>query len=343
MTSTAPYGFRIVGSCENDRRLIDWGAAFLAYSECDDRAEVDREAYLSAFTFGADFRELLDSTGSTRGFDGSCGSPWLWFDIDRDGNLDRATLDARRLAASLAERFRLEGDELLLFFSGSKGYHAGLPLALCGSPGPSAAFHLTCRQLAERLAALAGVAVDASVYDRVRAFRAPNSRHPKTGLHKRRLTFDELLHLKTDVILRLAAEPLPFDLPEPPATSDRAKTDWNESSKAVERSAAAHRERRTNEAAKLTRSTMSFIRDGAGTGDRHRLLFSAAANLAEFGCPPTLAHALLTDSGLDSGLPPSEVRRQIDCGLHHRNAKDSPCQQTTTPLPTCSTDGAMNC
>lgn len=50
-------------------------------------------------------------------------------------------------------------------------------------------------------------------------------------------------------------------------------------------------------------------------GDRHRLLFSAAANLAEFGCPPALAHELLTESALDSGLPPKEVRRQIDCGL----------------------------
>ena len=50
-------------------------------------------------------------------------------------------------------------------------------------------------------------------------------------------------------------------------------------------------------------------------GDRHRLLFSAAANLAEFGCPPALAHALLSEAGLDSGLSPADVRRQIDCGL----------------------------
>ena len=316
-----PFGFRIVGDCRNERRLIDWLAAFQAYADCDDRAEVDREAYLSAFHFGADFRELLNSTGSPRGFAGVCGSAWLWFDIDRDGDLDRATLDARRLAASLVERFRLDGDELLLFFSGSKGYHAGLPLSLCDSPAPSPVFHSICRRLAERLAEVVNVAVDGSVYDRVRAFRAPNSRHPKTGLHKRRLTFDELLKLKADAILRLAAEPLPFDLPEPPAPSDRAIADWRATSEAVERSAAAHQERRANGSARLTRSTLEFIRDGAGTGDRHRLLFSAAANLAEFGCPPALAHALLTDAGLDSGLSPSEVRRQVECGLAHTNTK----------------------
>jgi hypothetical protein len=56
----------------------------------------------------------------------------------------------------------------------------------------SADFHRTARRFAERLAELAAVTIDAGVYDRVRAFRAANCRHPKTGLHKRRLTLDEL-------------------------------------------------------------------------------------------------------------------------------------------------------
>jgi hypothetical protein len=47
------------------------------------------------------------------------------------------------------------------------------------------------------------------------------------------------------------------------------------------------------------------------------LLFSAAANLAELDCPAVLAHELLTEAALDSGLPPNDVRRQIDCGLEH--------------------------
>jgi hypothetical protein len=50
-------------------------------------------------------------------------------------------------------------------------------------------------------------------------------------------------------------------------------------------------------------------------GDRHRLLYSAARNLGEFGCPHELAWALLSEAALDSGLPPREVRRQIECGL----------------------------
>jgi hypothetical protein len=65
---------------------------------------------------------------------------------------------------------------------------------------------------------------------------------------------------------------------------------------------------------------LEFIRRGAAQGDRHRLLYSAARNLADLRCPADLAYALLTESALDSGLPPSDVRRQISCGLNDGGA-----------------------
>jgi hypothetical protein len=67
----------------------------------------------------------------------------------------------------------------------------------------------------------------------------------------------------------------------------------------------------------LTALTLDFIRDGASAGERAMRLFRAAANLAEFDCPPDLAHALLNEAALDSGFTPSEVKRQIECGLVH--------------------------
>ena len=42
---------------------------------------------------------------------------------------------------------------------------------------------------------------------------------------------------------------------------------------------------------------------------------SAARNLGEFGCPFELALALLEPAARESGLPPSDIRRQIQCGL----------------------------
>jgi replicative DNA helicase len=57
---THPYGFRILGPTTEPRRLVDAGTAFAGYAACDPRAEVNQEAYLSAFCFGEDFRQRVD-------------------------------------------------------------------------------------------------------------------------------------------------------------------------------------------------------------------------------------------------------------------------------------------
>jgi hypothetical protein len=336
-----PYGFRVVGPATEDRRLVDHAAAFAAYAACDERAAVQREAYLSAFQFGDDFRARADTWGrlNVQGFAGACWAAWLWFDIDRPDDLDRGLLDARRLCGYWGERFQVDED-LLLFYSGSKGFHVGVPTALW-QPEPSIAFNRVARRFAECIAEQAGVCIDTGVYDRVRIFRAPNSRHPKTGRHKRRLALDELMGLPLDRILHFAGEPLPFDVPSPSNRSEQAAAEWQEAERWVREQAEAKERHRasTNGAPSLNQQTLEFIRNGAGEGDRHRLLFSAAANLAEFGCPSLLAHALLTEAGLDCGLQPSEVRRQIDCGLAHGSTASTSSEQQTGAVE-CQADAA---
>ncbi|MEQ8838072.1 MAG: DNA primase, partial [Lacipirellulaceae bacterium] len=270
---------------------------------------------------GEAFREHLTTTGTTKGYSGPCWTPWLWFDIDAADDLEHAHKAAKSLCAVLIERYRLDDDALLIFFSGSKGFHVGLPTALF-TPDGSALFHRIARQFAEHVATLAGIEIDSGVYDCVRAFRAPNSRHPKTGLHKRRFQFEELLHLATGRIAQYAETPEPFELPTNlVAKNQTAMSDWQQAAHQVANEREAMRQRQQALAsgasdATLNRATLEFLRNGATVGDRHRLLFSAAANLAEFRCPGALAHALLSESALDSGLSPSEVRRQIDCGLN---------------------------
>jgi hypothetical protein len=64
-----------------------------------------------------------------------------------------------------------------------------------------------------------------------------------------------------------------------------------------------------------------YIRDGEVDADQRAVSpFRAAAELREvyeavgFN---VLAHALRADAALDSGLPPCEAKRQIECGLAH--------------------------
>jgi hypothetical protein len=310
-------GFRIAGSCREKRRPIDWPAAFAAYCNCDPRAQVNREAHLSAFVFDEDFCQLLEETGSVRGYAGSCWAPWLWVDIDREGDMESARRDASQLVLNIQERYQLANETMLIFFSGSKGFHVGLSTGLF-KPAPSSTYHQITRRYAEACAQRCSLGIDVGVYDKVHPLRAPNSRHPKTGLYKRRLTLDELANASVEAIRKLAAEPQPFDPPKPVEINADAIADWANAVEAVKREAKAAAERRTalNGKASLNRLTLDFIRNGAEPGDRHRLLYSAARNLGEYGCSLELAIALLSEAARDSGLPPGEVQRQIECGVH---------------------------
>ena len=316
-------GFRVTGSPAEPRKLVDHAAAFQAYAAANPRCELERESYLSLFVFPDEFASYLRQTGSPRGYAGPCWSDRIWFDIDRQTSPEAAEA-ARRLAVFVAGRWGLDEADPLLFFSGSKGFHLAFPLSRCGSPPPSSMFALATKALAERLAELAGVRIDASIYDKQRIFRAPNSTHPKTGLRKRFLLFGELLNVSPQGLLRRAAGPVEFELPAEPPPHPVGILDWNQ---AVESLVSRARERAERQAAascgpaRLNRSTLAFLREGAREGERHRALYAAAANLSEFHCPPELAHALLSEPARDCGLAPSDARRTIDCGLRAAHTK----------------------
>jgi hypothetical protein len=322
-TASHPHGFRIVGPCTGDRRRVDAARVFAAYCACDARAGVGLEAYLSAFSFGDDFAHHLAGTGSPAGFTGSTWAPFVWLDIDRDesgGGIDRALADTRRLVDTLDERYGVSRDVLVPFVSGGKGFHLGIPTALW-APSPAVDFHAVARQFAETIATEAGVAVDVGVFDRVRALRAPNSRHPRTGLHKRFVPVEILDVITVRGVLDTARTPEAFDVP---STDGVGSTDflvavWDGATRTVAEKHAAAEQRRLelasgDRAAGVNRQTRAFLNGEVEVGDRHRLLYSAAANLAELGCPLSAVRALLTDPALDTGLPPKDVARQIECG-----------------------------
>jgi hypothetical protein len=312
-----PYGFRVVGHWGGRRRLVDWRVAFGAYADCDPDAALEREAYLSHFLFGEDFAESLERDGSEKGYNGPCGADWLFWDIDRPDNLALALRDARRLAGAILDRYReLDDDDLLIFLSGGKGVHVGIPTAW--HPEPSPHFNTIAKLFCLDLADAAALVIDRSIYSKTRLFRAPNSRHPKTGLFKRRLTLDELTHLKVEAVIEQARLPEPFKIPSGPALCPSAADDWTKAQRLVERQAERHRATR-NGTVELSAFLTRFIRDGELEPDRRAVsTFRAAAELAEFYEShgfDALVHALLTEAALDSGLSPSETKRQIDCGL----------------------------
>ena len=127
----------------------------------------------------------------------------------------------------------------------------------------------------------------------MRALRAPNSRHPKTGLHKSFLPVDLLDALSVDDVLACSQRPEPF---EPPSldgieSGDFLVADWDRAALAVAAKTAAIEQRLHGHAdgerkGTVNQLTRSFLAGEVTVGNRHRVLFSAAANLAEIGCPP---------------------------------------------------------
>jgi hypothetical protein len=314
------YGFRIVGACTGQRRYVHAPTAFLAYCGCDEKACVSEEAYLSAFQFGDAFVEHLTRTRSTAGYAGPTCAPWIWIDIDSSvasGGLEKALHDTRQLINVLDEKYGVPRQLPIPFFSGSKGFHLGIPTTLW-TPAPNEYFHAEARAFAETIAAAANISIDASVYDRVRAFRAPNSRHPKTGLHKRYIESEMLDTITVRGVLSIAASPASFTLPDVAAAKspDMLVAVWDAAQRRVAAEVQSLEDRRraiTNgdAAATITRSTREFLAGHVVVGERQVALYRATANLVECGASLALAADLLREPALNIGLPPREVERTI--------------------------------
>lgn len=322
MIAAYPYMFRILGPLDGPRKRVDADAARAAYQACDPRARVDQEAYLSHFRFDESFREHLATTGSTRNFGGTTYADLIAFDIDREGDLGQALQDTRQLVGTLIKEYLVPPAGMLVSFSGNKGFHVEIPTRLwLGSGGPR--FHRIAGVFALLVANTAGISIDAGVYDRVRALRAPNSRHPKTGLHKRHTPTEQFESLSLADVLDRASQPGPFVAPDCNAMPivDGLVAHWKAAEAAVEEEALAAQKRREDLAAglakpQLNRLTLTIIRgEPIAVGDRHRLIYSAARDLASSGAPRHLIDSLLRDASLDTGLPPREVDRQLDCGF----------------------------
>ena len=339
MRADAPnVGAYVRGATHSPRILCRHAELFAAYA---DGVMIDRdatgEAYLTHFAFGDDYQTHYEANGnSVAEFAGACWSRRLVLDIDR-ADLDAALADARKLVTCLHQRYPdLEG-VVPIWFSGSKGFHVALELA--HAPPPAVGFHHIAKALAKALADRAGVTIDESVYALNALIRLPNTRHPKTGLYKRRIDAEVLFRLDIDGILRHAANPAGDGIPSAKQVPEELVKDWAEAEARSTRAAetrSAHRAAGEPDA-RAPKYFLDFLRFGDGLSEsRHHNLFRCSAWLTEQGAPPSLCFAQLTEPSLDVGLSPKDTERQIRCGIEHANRQGrivEPMFPPGTPLP----------
>ena len=310
-------GAYVVGGTDSPRVLVRHDELLTAYA--DGTIDDYREAYLSHFTFGSEMRRhFAANKNSVAGYVGPCGCRYLVLDIDRS-DLAAALCDCRKLVSFLHQRYPdLEGD-VPIYFSGGKGFH--VLLELTHRPPPAVGLPAVAKTLAEGIAANAGLKLDTGIYFANALVRLPNTKHPKTGRFKRRIDADVLFRLNIGGVLEHARHPAGDGIPTARQPSEELAKDWHEmevkTARATDARAAIRRDAGTAPDARAPKFFIDLLRFGVEEGDRHKTLFRSAAWLAEQGAPPSLCFALLTEAGCDVGLSPTDVGRQIRCGIEH--------------------------
>jgi len=136
----------------------------------------------------------------------------LYFDVDADGDLDKALLWARTLVEFFVEQLGLPQQAVRVWFSGSKGAHILIDAAALGielGAMLTTDMKAVALELVGQLAveSAAGLSVDAAVYSLPRMLRLPDQANPRSGLYKVELSHQELFQLAADQVTDLARMP----------------------------------------------------------------------------------------------------------------------------------------
>lgn len=326
-------GFECTGGIRKRRKPVDWIAAWNTMATAG--AAIQEAVFGSAYSFSEglldhiaandrkDEQNGISPRGSLEGFAGPHYSPLLTFDIDcldevGNGDVVAARRGAHSIVVELLGMGAAPGD-ILVFFSGSKGFHIHIPSMLAGAC-PAADFATTAKRFCGWIAERCDVRIDNNLYSILQPLRAPNSRHEKTGLYKIRLDIDELIGLEIDAIKTLARWPRPTDplaLDHVPLPAMVGLWAWAKKNpgKATTRGTVALPE---GAGARVTRSTWEYLINGVPEGQRATEHFKAAANLLEFPNVVELTRALLRRPAEVSGLPEREAEKHLQGAVQRR-------------------------
>lgn len=166
-----------------------------------------RNSYITVFRFPQEYLEHRKQFGSVSGYAGPAFADYLPIDIDRENDLDAARRAALKVAVTIHEMFGVREDQVRYYFSGAKGYHLLIPTVLMGDVKPSEHLPAAFRTMALGIAEMAEETIDSAIYDVNRLFRLPDTQHPKSGLFKVELTWEEFSTLDISAHRRLAEKP----------------------------------------------------------------------------------------------------------------------------------------
>lgn len=131
----------------------------------------------------------------------------LYIDMDAEDNFELIRKEVKKIIGYLNIIFKINHNELKLYFSGSKGLHIIIPYQVFGIEPISNLNEVFKLIVLDIIKTCKVTTVDTKIYDKRRLFRIPNSIHQKTNLYKIPLSYKEIMELSFDEIKELASAP----------------------------------------------------------------------------------------------------------------------------------------
>lgn len=165
--------------------------------------ERNYDAYASAFQFDKSVLEYVKIAGGIKGFGEEAGTgkvyaEIMWMDIDNK-NLIEAQTTAQQLVANLNKKYEVYADDLMIFFSGNKGFHIGIHNKLFDKLIFNGGYDLHDRIKMMAIEIAGDLVIDTRIYNKNRIFRIPNSMNMKSGLYKIPISYEELCGSIVDI------------------------------------------------------------------------------------------------------------------------------------------------
>lgn len=156
--------------------------------------DTNKDYYVSPYFYNHEQKKIFEKTGSVKGMT-DVVTDTLFFDIDRDENLEYAAEDTIKLLKRLND-IDINNDAIRVYFSGKKGFHVVVKTDQKFQP-------TELKKIAKSIAGdLKGF--DDVVYNANRILRVPNTKHPSSSLFKVELDPSELESCSIEEILEIA-------------------------------------------------------------------------------------------------------------------------------------------
>ena len=160
--------------------------------------KANKDYYVSLYQYTEEQKKQFEERGTVSGIT-SVTSNRLYFDLDKEGDLDQAKTDAVNLAKRLIDTYNIPEEAIQAFWSGKKGY--ALEVQLKNRITPEQMRHII------HLFAKDFTTLDTVVVDPNRIIRIPNTIHQSSNLYKIPLELWELEELSVDQIQDMAKTP----------------------------------------------------------------------------------------------------------------------------------------